>query len=70
MERQQREQGQASLLGYFAAAAMQTSEQTGASISEAQEEVLATLTNLNLDELSPRDAFALIERLQHQLEGE
>ena len=65
-----REQGQASLLGYFAAAAMQTSEQNGASMSETQEEVLATLTNLNLDELSPRDAFALIERLQHQLEGE
>ena len=57
-------------MGYFAAAAMQTSEKNGASISEAQEEVLSTLTNLNLDELSPRDAFALIELLQHQLEGE
>ena len=63
-----REQGQSSLLGYFAAAAMQTSEQNGSSISKTQEEVLSTLATLNLDELSPRDAFTLIERLQNQLE--
>ena len=70
MERQQRGTRTSIPLGLLCSAAMQTSEQTGASISEAQEEVLSTLTNLNLDELSPRDAFALIERLQHQLEGE
>ena len=65
-----REQGQSSLLGYFAAAAMQTSEQNGSSISKTQEDVLSTLATLNLDDLSPRDAFALIERLQNQLESE
>jgi len=47
---------------------MQTSEQNGSSISKTQEEVLSTLATLNLDELSPRDAFTLIERLQNQLE--
>ena len=62
-----REQGQSSLLGYFAAAAMQASEPNGTSMSKAQETVLSTLESLNLDDFSPRDAFALIERLQHQL---
>ena len=62
-----REQGQSSLLGYFAAAAMQTNESNGPSMSDAQENVLSTLSSVNLDDLSPRDAFALIERMQHQL---
>ena len=62
-----REQGQSSLLGYFAAAAMQTNESNGPSMSDAQENVLSTLSSINLDDLSPRDAFALIERMQHQL---
>ncbi|MGB2340149.1 MAG: DNA mismatch repair protein MutS [Candidatus Poseidoniaceae archaeon] len=65
-----REQGQSSLLGYFAAAAMQTNESNGPSISDAQENVLSTLSSINLDDLSPRDAFALIERMQHQLGDE
>ena len=65
-----REQGQSSLLGYFAAAAMQTNESNGPSMSDAQENVLSTLSSINLDDLSPRDAFALIERMQHQLGDE
>jgi len=65
-----REHGQSSLLGYFAAAAMQSNDSKAPSLSEAQEDVLSTLSELNLDELSPRDAFALIERLQHRLESD
>ena len=65
-----REQGQSSLLGYFAAAEMQTNESNGPSMSDAQENVLSTLSSINLDDLSPRDAFALIERMQHQLGDE
>ena len=65
-----REEGQSSLLGYFAAAAMQTNEQKAPSMTEAQEAVLLKISALNLDELSPRDAFSLIEQLQNRLEGE
>ena len=65
-----REEGQSSLLGYFAAAAMQSNETKAPSISEAQQDVLSALSTLNLDDLSPRDAFSLIERLQNRLEGE
>ncbi len=65
-----REHGQSSLLGYFAAAAMQSNDSKAPSLSVAQEDVLSTLSELNLDELSPRDAFALIERLQHRLESD
>ncbi len=65
-----REHGQSSLLGYFAAAAMQTNEPKATSMTEAQEAVLSKLAALNLDELSPRDAFSLIEQLQNRLEGE
>ena len=65
-----REHGQSSLLGYFAAAAMQSKDSKAPSLSVAQEDVLSTLSELNLDELSPRDAFALIERLQHRLEND
>ena len=60
--------GQSSLLGYFAAAAMQTHDSAPPALSEIQEEVLSTLSALNLDELSPRDAFMLIERLHNRLE--
>ena len=65
-----REEGQSSLLGYFAAAAMQTNESKRPSISKAQEDVISTLTQLNLDDMSPRDAFALIERLKIRLGDE
>jgi len=65
-----REQGQSSLMGYFAAAAMQSNESNGPSMSDAQENVLSTLSSIDLDDLSPRDAFALIERMQHQLGDE
>jgi hypothetical protein len=39
-------------------------------MTEAQEAVLSKISALNLDELSPRDAFSLIEQLQNRLEGE
>ena len=65
-----REQGQSSLLGYFAAAAMQTNEPKEPVLSQAQRNALQTLSNLQIDDLSPREAFALIERLHQQLGGE
>ncbi len=65
-----REHGQSSLLGYFAAAAMQSNEPKTPTMSQAQEAVLSKLAELNLDELSPRDAFSLIEQLQNRLEGD
>ena len=49
---------------------MQSNEPKTPSLTEAQKDVLSTLSELNLDELSPRDAFALIERLQDRLEEE
>ena len=49
---------------------MQTNESKRPSISKAQEDVISTLAQLNLDEMSPRDAFDLIERLKIRLEGE
>ena len=49
---------------------MQSNDSKAPSLSVAQEDVLSTLSELNLDELSPRDAFALIERLQHRLESD
>ena len=49
---------------------MHSSESKEPVITEAQSDVLTTLSNLNLDDFSLRDAFALIERLQRQLEDE
>jgi DNA mismatch repair protein MutS len=66
---QTREAGQSSLMGYFAAAAMQTSESTPSGPSQLQQSVLDKLLDVNLDDLSPREAYKLLEDLQTQLEG-
>ena len=65
---QTREAGQSSLMGYFAAAAMQTTESTPSGPSHLQQSVLDKLLDLNLDDISPRDAYNLLETLQKQLE--
>jgi DNA mismatch repair protein MutS len=64
---QTREAGQSSLMGYFAAAAMQTTESRPAGPSQLQQSVLDKLLDVNLDDLSPRDAHNLLETLQNQL---
>jgi DNA mismatch repair protein MutS len=66
---QTREAGQSSLLGYFAAAAMQTTEFTSTGPSQLEQSVLDKLSDVNLDDLSPRDAYKLLEDLQTKLEG-
>jgi DNA mismatch repair protein MutS len=64
---QTRESGQSSLMGYFAAAAMQNTESTPSGPSQLQQSVLDKLLDINLDDLSPRDAYNLLETLQNQL---
>ncbi|MGB1955497.1 MAG: hypothetical protein ACPHUK_07850, partial [Candidatus Poseidoniaceae archaeon] len=65
---QTREAGQSSLLGYFAAAAMQSTESAPPGPSKIQQFVLDKLLDVNLDDMSPRDAYKLLEDLQNQLE--
>jgi hypothetical protein len=55
-------------MGYFAAAAMQTTESTPSGPSHLQQSVLDKLLDINLDDISPRDAYNLLETLQNQLE--
>jgi hypothetical protein len=54
-------------MGYFAAAAMQNTESTPSGPSQLQQSVLDKLLDINLDDLSPRDAYNLLETLQNQL---
>ena len=65
---QSREAGQSSLMGYFAAAAMQTTESTPNRSSQLEQSVLDKLIDVNLDDLSPREAHKLLEDLQTKLE--
>ena len=65
---QTREAGQSSLLGYFAAAAMQTTESIPKGPTQLQQFVLDKLLDVNLDDMSPRDAYNLLEELQNRLE--
>jgi hypothetical protein len=55
------------LLGYFAAAAMQTTESPPTGPSQLQQFVLDKLLDVSLDDLSPRDAYNLLEELQTRL---
>jgi hypothetical protein len=55
-------------MGYFAAAAMQTTASTSSGPSQIQQLVLDKLLEVNLDDLSPREAYKLLENLQTQLE--
>ena len=65
-----REQGQASLMGYFAAAAMgatSVAEQPRTPPEEAH--VLQALRELNVDDLTPRQALEAVYALKLKLEG-
>ena len=67
-----RAEGQSSLMGYFAAAAMTQkvgTEQPVPSISSEEKETLAYLSNIDADELSPRQAHDTLYRLKRILGG-
>ena len=68
-----RAQGQSSLMGYFAAAAITQkngAKQTAPKISEEEKETLAYLSDIDADELSPRQAHDALYRLKKLLGGE
>ena len=67
-----RAEGQSSLMGYFAAAAMTQkvgTEQPVPSISSEEKETLDYLSNIDADELSPRQAHDTLYRLKRILGG-
>ena len=67
-----RAEGQSSLMGYFAAAAMTQkvgTEQPVPSISSEEKETLDYLSNIDADELSPRQAHDALYRLKRILGG-
>ena len=65
---QSRDAGQASLMGYFAAAAMKTSSPTPAALSPKIERTLQRLQETNVDELSPRQALDVLYALKNDME--
>ena len=70
-----RDSGQASLMGYFAAAAMghsgsQTIEVQQISLEPGQQAVLDYLSTINADDMSPRQAQDALYRLKKMLGGE
>ena len=70
-----RDSGQASLMGYFAAAAMghsgsQTVEVQQLSLEPGQQAVLDYLSTINADDMSPRQAQDALYRLKKMLGGE
>jgi DNA mismatch repair protein MutS len=68
-----RAQGQSSLMGYFAAAAMNQTHQSSPStpsILPEQQKTLEYLSQIDADELSPRQAHDALYRLKKLLGGE
>jgi len=66
---QSRDHGQASLMGYFAAAAMSTSEPVEEKpLPKYIETILSMLDSTNIDELSPRQALDALYSLKSTLE--
>ena len=65
---QSRDAGQASLMGYFAAAAMKTSSPPPAALSPNVERTLQRLQETNVDELSPRQALDVLYALKNDME--
>jgi hypothetical protein len=57
-------------MGYFAAAAMKTTETTPASIPAHASKVLQRLKETQVDELSPREALNILYALKNDMEGE
>ena len=64
-----RVQGQASLMGYFAAASLQTSSGPDP-LTNGEKAILAQLSSTNIDELSPREALDLLYSMKKDMEGE
>ena len=67
---QSRDAGQASLMGYFAAAAMKTSSPTPPALDPNIERTMERLQQTNVDELSPRQALDVLYALKNDLEGD
>ena len=65
---QSRDAGQASLMGYFAAAAMKTSSPAPPALSPNIERTLQRLQGTNVDELSPRQALDVLYALKNDME--
>ena len=65
---QSRDAGQASLMGYFAAAAMKTSSPAPPALSPSIERTLQRLKETNVDELSPRQALDVLYALKTDME--
>lgn len=66
-----RDQGQASLMGYFAAAAMaKQPTQNPPPASEAITSLISRLNHLNIDELSPRQAMDELYAMKSMMEDE
>ena len=65
-----RDAGQASLMGYFAAEAMKTTDTTPVSIPAHASKVLQRLKETQVDELSPREALNILYALKNDMEGE
>ena len=64
-----RDAGQASLMGYFAAAAMKSTQPASASIPDHASKVLQRLEETQVDELSPREALNILYALKNDMEG-
>jgi DNA mismatch repair protein MutS len=65
---QSRDAGQASLMGYFAAAAMKTASTTPPALPANIERTMQRLDETNVDELSPRQALDVLYALKNDLE--
>ena len=66
---QTRDSGQASLMGYFAAAAMKSTPSEHTVVPEHVTSVLERLNATHVDELSPREALDVLYALKNDMEG-
>jgi len=66
---QTRDSGQASLMGYFAAAAMKSTPSEHPVVPEHVTSVLERLNATQVDELSPREALDVLYALKNDMEG-
>ena len=65
-----RDKGQASLMGYFAAAAMGAATTTGPTpLPQHEARALERLKSLNVDDMSPREALQALYELKSGMEG-
>ncbi|DAC56196.1 MAG TPA: DNA mismatch repair protein MutS, partial [Candidatus Poseidoniales archaeon] len=66
---QTRDSGQASLMGYFAAAAMKSTPSEHPPVPEHVASVSERLNATQVDELSPREALDVLYALKNDMEG-